>query len=946
MKLDGMPAGGLARVAPDANARHLVAATAKRVTRKRYNLLDFTIPEGLIFLALLFLVYLTTYYYSYLLFHTLSELFSIFIAITITIITINCFGSIENQYISFVGISYFFVGLLDLMHTLSFKGIPIFTDYDYYAPQFWIAARYVESLSMLAGFGLLDTKRRIDPILVTAVYAVITASLVAAILYLRIFPVCFVAGKGLTPFKIYSEYAICAVLIGSIVLLYIHRQQFETRFYHQLLTALVLMVLMELCFTLFVSDAMNDAFNKIGHLLKICAFYLIYKAVVVTALRDPIHLLFRELTASESCLREAQQLARLGRWELALETGAWTWTEEMYHFFSVSAASAPTLEAMLAPLRPKDRQTLRALLSRSASQGGPFEFMLRIEDAAGLARFGQLRGEVLRDENGGVASLLGTLQDVTEEQLLIEGLRERTAEMLAARDAAEAANKAKSTFLANMSHELRTPLNAILGFSSLMRREPGITAGQQETLDIINRSGEHLLTLINDVLEMAKIEAGRLHLEIAPLDLGRVMRDVAGMMDIRAREKGLLLLLDQSSSFPRYIKGDEARLRQILVNLTGNAVKFTKEGGVTIRLGMRPEDPRSSSPEGGSANKPRSSSPEGGSANKPRSSSPEGGSAVKHLIIEVEDTGPGIAPEDQSRLFQPFVQLAESSMQKGTGLGLAITRQFVELMGGTISLESTPGKGSIFRIELPVELVAEATAGIEPEGAQAGEICGLEPGQPEFRILIAEDQRDNQVLLMRLMADIGLAARLAENGGQCVAMFEEWHPHLIWMDRRMPVMDGVEATRRIRELAGGREVKIVAVTASAFREERQLLLDAGMDDFVRKPYHSSEIYDALARHLGVKYLYRSGLAQAKPAGPIVLTPEKLAGLPAVMRQELRDALLSLDSERIAAAIQKVSGADAELGLTLARLAETFDYSPVLNALEAQTRCPVEAAQVP
>ncbi len=539
--------------------------------------------------------------------------------------------------------------------------------------------------------------------------------------------------------------------------------------------------------------------------------------------------------------------------------------------------------------------------------------------------------------SGTVVSALAIGCDITERKRAEDALRryqdeleqtvlKRTAELSLARDAAEAANKAKSTFLANMSHELRTPLNAVLGFSSLMRREPGITAGQREKLDIINRSGEHLLTLINDVLEMAKIEACRLHLEIAPLDLGRVMRDVAGMMDIRAREKGLLLLLDQSSSFPRYIKGDEARLRQILVNLTGNAVKFTKEGGVTIRLGMRPEDPRSSSPEGGSAN-------------KPCSSSPEGGSAVKHLIIEVEDTGPGIAPEDQSRLFQPFVQLAESSMQKGTGLGLAITRQFVELMGGTISLESTPGKGSIFRIELPVELVAEAAAGIEPEGAQAGEICGLEPGQPEFRILIAEDQRDNQVLLMRLMADIGLAARLAENGGQCVAMFEEWHPHLIWMDRRMPVMDGVEATRRIRELAGGREVKIVAVTASAFREERQLLLDAGMDDFVRKPYHSSEIYDALARHLGVKYLYRSGLAQAKPAGPIVLTPEKLAGLPAVMRQELRDALLSLDSERIAAAIQKVSGADAELGLTLARLAETFDYSPVLNALEAQDAPP-------
>ncbi len=885
---------------PGTAAGELAAASIEETASKPYTLLGIDLPEGVIFLSLLFLVHLTTLHYSYLLFHTIAELFSVFIAVTITIITINCLNSIENRYLRFVGISYFFVGVLDLAHTLSFKGIPIFTDYAYYAPQLWIAARYVESISMLAGFALLDTKRRIDPALIAAIYLAITVGLIASILHYKTFPICFVAGKGLTPFKIVSEYIVCALFAGSIVLLYLRRQHFDARVFHQILAALVLMILMELCFTLFVSDAMSDAFNQIGHLLKICAFYLIYKAIVVTALRDPINLLFRELATSEKSLREAQALARLGRWELDLETGAWSWTAEMYRFFSVAEPLTPTLGAMLEPLEPQDRQTLRALLAQSASTGAPFELMLRIGAPAEQPRFGQMRGEAVRDESGRVTGLRGTLQDVTVQQLLIERLKDRTAELLVARDAAEAANKAKSAFLANMSHELRTPLNAILGFSSLMRREPGISASHRETLDIINRSGDHLLTLINDVLEITKIEAGRLQLEAAPLDLGGVARDVASMMRIRAREKGLDLLFDQSPSFPRCIIGDEARLRQILVNLTSNAVKFTENGSVTIRLRTRPGDRR-------------------------------------HIVIEVEDTGPGIKPEDQKRLFQPFVQLAESGMQKGTGLGLAITRQFAGLMGGSISLQSTPGKGSIFRVELLVEIAEEAHASIRPAAGQALEVCGLAPRQPEFRILVAEDQRDNLALLLKLMTDIGLDTRLAENGEQCVAMFKEWHPHLIWMDWRMPVVDGLEATRRIRQLPGGRKVKIVAVTASVFEEERHVLLDAGTDDFVRKPYRAHEIYEGLARHLGLKYLYRPGSPQAEAEAPAVLTPAKLAALPAGVREELRDALLRLDCERISEVLQRARDADADLGQALTGLARNFDYAVILSALEPQTK---------
>ena len=496
-----------------------------------------------------------------------------------------------------------------------------------------------------------------------------------------------------------------------------------------------------------------------------------------------------------------------------------------------------------------------------------------------------------------------TARKAAEEELrqhknqLENTVQQRTAELLVARDAAEAANRAKSMFLANMSHELRTPLNVILGFSGLMRREPDANASQREKLDIINRSGEHLLALINDVLEMAKIEAGRVQLEKMPFDLGGTVRDVVAMMRLRAEEKGLRLLLEQSPAFPRYLKGDEGRLRQILVNLIGNAVKFTAAGSVSVRLGVKEETPR-------------------------------------HLLIEVEDTGPGIEPENQKRLFQPFIQLAESEMQKGTGLGLAITRHFVELMGGSIGIESTPGKGSLFRFHLPLELADAAEIAADQEAGEEGEVCGLVPGQPAYRVLVVEDERDNQLLLSKLMTGVGFDARVADNGEVALKIFEEWRPHLILMDRLMPVMDGVEATRRIRRLPYGRDVKIVAVTASVFKEQRQELFDAGMNDFVCKPYRIDEIYVCLARQLGVKYVYRQVTPETQASG---LTPAMLVALPEALRRQLHDALVRLDSDRIMEVIGEAGKTDPRLARVLTRLAENFDYPAILDALEAENR---------
>jgi PAS domain S-box-containing protein len=556
------------------------------------------------------------------------------------------------------------------------------------------------------------------------------------------------------------------------------------------------------------------------------------------------------------------------------------------------------------------KKTLKRAVKR-AVKGELVRFEATHQSPDGKLTYVDFSLKPVTDTNGKVVQLISEGHDITArkqagEELerykehLEETVQHRTEELRLARDAAQAANKAKSMFLANMSHELRTPLNAVLGFSSLMRREPDTTANQRNRLDIINRSGEHLLKLINDVLEMAKIEAGRIELEVAPFDLGALVRDVVDMMRLRAEEKGLRLLLDQSSEFPRYIKGDEGRIRQILMNLVGNAVKFTREGGVTIRLGVKDND-------------------------------------RQHLLMEVEDSGPGFKTEDQQRVFQPFVQLVKADSYKGTGLGLAITKHFVDMMGGRIGVASTPGKGSVFSVDLPLQLPAETEIAAEKEEEISGEVCGLVPGQPAWRILIAEDEPDNQILLQSLMSAIGLETKVALNGEEAVKIFQAWQPHLIWMDRRMPVMDGVEAAQRIRQLPGGREVPIIAVTASVFKEQQQELSDAGMDELVRKPYRFSEIYECMARHLGAKYVRKRTDTEADEQREAVaaLTPAMLATIPQEARQSLHDALICLDMDRITAAVAELGEIDPTLARVLESLVENFDYPAILRALEVE-----------
>jgi len=459
-------------------------------------------------------------------------------------------------------------------------------------------------------------------------------------------------------------------------------------------------------------------------------------------------------------------------------------------------------------------------------------------------------------------------------------------------DEAEKANHAKSVFLANMSHELRTPLNAIIGFSQLMKNSPNIPSDEGETVEIINRSGLHLLKLINDILDMSKIEAGQVTLEALDFDLGEMLRDVIDMMHLRALEKGLEIELDQSSQFPRFIFADAAKIRQIFINLLSNAVKFTEQGKVCLHLNVS-DDPDDKE--------------------------------TLILTCDVEDTGIGMDRDGLAHIFQPFHQLGHSFEQVGTGLGLAITRQFINMMGGEITVKSEVNKGSTFSFTIKVRRAKQGDS-IAREEAETQSIIGLKAGQPKFRILIAEDQLESQLLLQRLLEPIGFQVKTANNGQEAVTIFQEWHPHLIWMDQRMPIMDGFEATRLIKAMPESDSTKIVTLTASVLGDQKQCAFKNGADDFLGKPYKIYEIFDCMAKHLGVHYIYKDDeLDQDKAGDKQELTRKSLQGISDDLLETLSEVVFALDIEQTLDVIEQIAEENKDVAAELTTLVNNLDF---------------------
>ena len=458
-----------------------------------------------------------------------------------------------------------------------------------------------------------------------------------------------------------------------------------------------------------------------------------------------------------------------------------------------------------------------------------------------------------------------------------------------------------------MSHELRTPLNAILGFSELISGDKSLANHHYESLTTIRNNGKHLLALINDVLQMSKIEAGKDSLVTSDFDLYNMLNDLEETMSFRAQKKGLILSFSTNSDVPGFVNTDERKLTQILINLVGNAIKFTDNGTVSVNTSVRKI-----------------------------SSEPEEESV--RLCFEVRDTGPGIAENKLATLFEAFFQAdGKYNGRGGVGLGLAICKQLAVLMGGSITVESEFGKGSLFRVTIKARPALE----IADNNYEEDRVVGLETklakdGKP-YRILVVDDIDDNRQLMSSILKRVGFNIRQVCNGEDAIRVQQSWYPHLIWMDIRLPGIDGNEATKRIRNLCINKDCirpVIIAITAHVFEEDQAKSLGAGCDDFISKPASESDILDMMSKHLGTTYTYVSQeLEKLKSEIPETPQTYDFDDMPAELVEELKDAVELSDVVLIGDAIKNVSSHNKPLAVELGRLAHDFAYDRILDMIE-------------
>ena len=527
-----------------------------------------------------------------------------------------------------------------------------------------------------------------------------------------------------------------------------------------------------------------------------------------------------QLKIATALLEEAQTVARMGNWSFDLATGKVHWSKQVYALFGRREADGPPdYASVLSDYHPDDSRALDAAVRACTAEGNPYSLVLRTSGLrSSETRYVRGEGRARFDASGKVVGLFGTATDVTAEIKSREALLQAQAE-------AEAASHAKSEFLANMSHEIRTPLTAILGFADFLREDGDVghaPTRRLQTIDTIRNAGTHLLTVINDILDISKIEANKMTVERVATPLTTILHEVAGLIRPRAAGKGVTLTASLASPVPDLILSDPTRLRQILMNLVGNAAKFTDAGSVSITARAVPR------------------------------------AQGQMLVIDVDDTGPGMTTEQAGHLFKAFSQADSTVTRKhgGTGLGLTICRRLAALMGGEVTLARTePGKGSCFRVELPLEAApgAAMVERLDAIVAEADKAAAIPAVALTGRILLAEDGVDNQRLIAFHLRKAGATVEVADNGRIALEMIDKSEANskpydLLLTDMQMPEMDGYTLARTLRDR--GSRLSIVALTAHAMAEDRQKCIDSGCDDYATKPIEKSKLLATCAAWMG------------------------------------------------------------------------------------------------
>ena len=550
-------------------------------------------------------------------------------------------------------------------------------------------------------------------------------------------------------------------------------------------------------------------------------------------------------------------------------------------------------------LHEEDKQRYGEALAGMLAGKDHFEVEYRLRRADGEWGWYRDHGRIVKyDEKGKPLLAYGVVAD-------IDGMKKLQLELVRAKENAETSNRAKSAFLANMSHELRTPLNTILGNTQILSKHKSLKDDDLLGIRAIGKSGDHLLELINSILEMSKIEAGQTVVTPSKFAVDSLISDIEMMFVERIQQKGLALLVESGSSFDGLVETDRSKINQVLINLMSNAVRYTESGTIVLRQQLIRN-----------------------SGNEAR------------LIVEVEDTGPGIGTDEQEPIFEPFTHGDIDSVNHiGTGLGLAISRQYAELLGGNLTVESQLGQGSTFRLDIPVSVLEVGPKYLAP--SESRQIRGIEGDEQEFRILIVDDLAENRDVLVRMLQPVGFQIQEATGGQEAIDSFSILDLDLVLMDIRMPGVDGLKAIKAIKSTENGRNTPIIGISASVFEEDRAMVLNSGADDFLPKPFKENELFEKIGALLGITYVFEEDTSEpGDPSDDSWLTRERVCTLPEELLGSMREALKGGYMSRLKELIESESDSHPELSVHLLKLVNNFDYDSLSKLfLEKVTESP-------